>query len=317
MSKETVLSNRIAYIDTARVISMLWIVGYWHLIQYSGKGYIEKYTFEGEEYITMSMLGLFMFLSGYLLGRKKLDSKENVVTFYKRRFWRFYFLYAVSALALFGMGFIENVPLLITTLTATSSFILPQPNTLWFMSMLAFFYLVTPIAKKNYILGGGIFLLIILFNYIIPEGVDPRLFIYYPIYTCGLYLAETDIVVKMMNKRVTVVLSLALSIVLFFFPLEWDWILYLFILPVMIFILSFSRLIDTQTTSLLVSFLAYSSLCAYLFHREIYILISTFFDRLGLTHPLWVCLVVMIPICMIASYIIQKLYDIALKKLNP
>jgi len=37
-----------------------------------------KYTLEGQTAIIIIMLGLFMFISGYLLGRKPLSSKEEI-----------------------------------------------------------------------------------------------------------------------------------------------------------------------------------------------------------------------------------------------
>ena len=46
-------------------------------------------------------------------------------------------------------------------------------------------------------------------------------------------------------------------------------------------------------------------------------MMSAAFDSVGLSHPLWVCFVVMVPICMIASFIIQIMYDKVLKKVNP
>ena len=56
-----------------------------------------------------------MFISGYLLGRKPLSSKEEIKSFYIGRLKRFYVLYALSAIILFLLGFIEDIPLLITT----------------------------------------------------------------------------------------------------------------------------------------------------------------------------------------------------------
>ena len=149
--------KRLQYIDIVRILAMLSIVGWHHLIQYTGKGYIERYTFDGETTIIIMMLGLFMFISGYLLGHKSLSTKEEVRAFYAGRFKRFYILYALSAVSLFAFGFIGDVKVLVTTLTMTSTFILPQPNTLWFLSMLACFYMVSPLIRLRDGLGGGIF----------------------------------------------------------------------------------------------------------------------------------------------------------------
>lgn len=311
------MKERIRYIDTVRSLAMLWIVGYWHLIQYSGEGYIEKYTFLGEVYITMVMLGLFMFLSGYLCGRRKFERKDEIWTFYKKRFWRFYLLYALSALLLYALGFINGKLVLFTTLTALSSFILPQPNTLWFMSMLTFFYLITPLLKKNYVYGGGIFLIIIALHYLIPGGIDNRLFIYYPIYSCGLYLANTNTLEIVMRNKITLPATLLLSMLLFLWLLKGiEWLSFPFIFFGMLLLLTSFRKFEFSFCDRVVNFLAYSSLCAYLYHREIYILIIDVFERIGVNHPIGVCVTIMLPICLVVSYFIQRQYDYALNKLK-
>ena len=148
-------STRLLYIDVARVIAMTWIVGWWHLIQYCKGGEL-PYRFNGDTSITMLMLGLFMFLSGYLLGKKEMKTLDDVKTFYKSRFWRFYLLYVASVVTFPITGFNRSLGVMFTTLTATSTFILPQPVTLWFLSMLAGFYILTPLIKRN-IAWGGVF----------------------------------------------------------------------------------------------------------------------------------------------------------------
>lgn len=309
-----VKKKRILYIDIARVLAMFWIVGYWHLIQYSGAGYVEKYTFPHEEYITMAMLAMFYFVSGYLSGKNKIETKGDIKSFYKRRFWRFYLLYVMSAFSLYFIGFIENVPLLLTTITATSSFILPQPNTLWFMSMLTILYVLTPLIKKNLLTGGGMLIFIIILHYVIPEGVDTRLFLYYPVYTGGIYLSKTGVIEHNKNVNVILAISLILSVVFFYGITLYEWLAYPFIILGLVFVLSLTKVLETPRIAPIINIIAYTSLCAYLFHRQIYSILTLICEKANIEHPLWVCIFILLPICIGVSYVIQAMYDMALKK---
>lgn len=309
MSKE-----RLLYIDVARVIAMLWIVGWWHLIQYC-KGGEEPYRFLGDNSITMLMLGLFMFLSGFLIGKKSFKTKSDVKLFYKSRFWRFYLLFALSVITFPITGFNGNFRVIITTLTATSPYILPQPITLWFMSMLTGFYILTPFVKRSMLIGGGILLIFILLHIIIPGGIDTRVFVYYPLYALGLYISETTVLDRVTQNKLIILLSLILSLLLYFGAIYYEWLVYPFILIGIILILSVCRFLKNERIKTIISFVSYSSLCAYLFHRQIYTVVSGVLRKLGHSELAFV-LLIGLPICIILSWVIQKVYDRILKKLK-
>lgn len=303
--------QRFLYIDIARCVAMLWIVGWWHLIQYSPN--YERFSFQGDEFITNLMLGLFMFLSGLLLGRKEINNWNRVKEFYKNRFLRFYILYAISALTFPVIGYNREPALLFTTLTATSSIFLPQPVTLWFMSMLAFFYLLTPLIKKQIVLlGGALLLIFIILHFVIHQGVDTRLFLYFPLYVSGLGCAQIRTFYKIIGTKICLALSFVLSCLLFYFTLRYSWMVYVFVPAGVVFVLSLSHMIEFEFLKPVVSFLAFSSLCAYLFHRQIYAAVCIGLEFLGFNHPLWVCFLLLFPICILCSYFLQKMYDLLL-----
>ena len=166
MTKQTNSTNRILYLDVARTIAMLWIVGYWHLRVYCGKDYTTPYlSIPCDNYITNVVLGLFMFMSGFFISKYTFDVFiSEAKSFLYKRMTRFYLLYSMSAVLLFVMEYnaLFGKKCLITTLTMTSTYILPQPRTLWFFSMVGSFYLVTPLLMKKPIKSLIYFFVIIL-----------------------------------------------------------------------------------------------------------------------------------------------------------
>ena len=147
MNDENGRNGRVGYFDAARVISIYWIVYITHLRNYLDES-IEAYWSDELFDITRSCVTLLMFISGYLLSKYKFNKIQDAVFFYKRRFIRFYILFAISALTLYLMNFNEGLGLLVTTLLGISSYMPPQPGTLWFISMLMSFYLLTPFISK-------------------------------------------------------------------------------------------------------------------------------------------------------------------------
>ena len=141
------MQGRIKYLDMARCIALLWIVGFWHL-----QGSLTNdLSFWGDMDITCIMVGLFMFLSGFFMSKYRFDGTwKSFFSFMQKRFKRFYILYMIATILFFGIGYFgEKWMVVFTTLTALSTYILPQPLTLWFISMLFSFYFVTPFIMKH------------------------------------------------------------------------------------------------------------------------------------------------------------------------
>lgn len=137
---------------------MLYIVGFWHLNNYLNpdlwfSGAMAMYL----EGVTTAVLATFTFISGYMLKKYEFNSFSDVLYFYKKRLMRFYPLFVISALCMFVLKSI-NISQFLFGITGLALFT-PQPlNTLWFISMLMLFYLLSPIMKVNGIVraGGGV-----------------------------------------------------------------------------------------------------------------------------------------------------------------
>lgn len=75
-------------IDLMRATCILWIVGFWHLLGYAPSidGYKNDLTYR----LTVVVLGLFVFISGHLIGRARITNAAEVWRFYRRRMIRIY-----------------------------------------------------------------------------------------------------------------------------------------------------------------------------------------------------------------------------------
>ena len=306
--------ERIVWLDLARGISMLFIVGYWHLRDYLGKSYIGSVDFNNHSLLVKSCLALFMFISGLFLAKYKFDNGlSDFKRFYQKRFSRFWILYAFSAISLYLGGLNPSFWCLITTLTGTSSYILPQPMTLWFFSMIMSFYVVTPFLNM---VGMLICLCAaLLAQYFISQGIDTRFFYCFPMYCFGLIMGRHDKITSLTNNKIGIPILLA-TITIMFFDISSSIVAdFLFILP-MLSILYASKLLYKVFSMRFIKILSYTSMCAYLFHRHIYMCILWFFKKCGYTDFPYYILVFMIPIVIGLSYCIQRIYDISIGMLS-
>lgn len=313
--------GRILYLDIARVIAMLWIVCYWHVKDYVEVGETHAaLILYGDEYVTDIMLGVFMFLSGFFMAKYRFDNfVENSKAYYAKRLTRFYLLYAVSAVLLFLIGFNPEIQTLITTLTVTSTYILPQPRTLWFLSMLASFYIFTPLLLKNgrklliiislLLFSGGVIL-----HLFLPNGIDTRFFWCFPLYSVGLYIGRDKSIMSLITKDVVGVLSIVITVVIVVYLQNAmgtkGWVYYLMFPFGIISVIYVSKYLSKLPIRPVVETIAYCSMCAYIFHRVFYsVLKKVIYGIIGYDFSYLFCFVVFIPICLVGSYLIQYHYD--------
>ena len=316
-------NERITYLDVARSIAVLWIVGYWHLRVYCGKDYIHpSISLPGDRWITNVVLGLFMFISGILISKYTFDHfKTDCISFYKKRLTRFYLLYAISIILLYMMGYnsLFGRLSLLTSLSMTSTYLPPQPRTLWFFSMIASFYVFTPfILKKTprsllysfIIIYGGSALLMI----ISPRGIDLRFFWCFPMYFTGLCIGRKNSILNMLTSNhywgiLYITVSSLQIFLITFYSCRFAY-LENFTIPFgILLILYVSRLFSHPLIIKTTNIIAYCSMSAYLFHREIYLLLFEAYKSLQFNYPYWFSAITFLPTCFVVCYSIQKVYD--------
>src|SRR5215469_1047632 len=81
------LPTRKVPIDVMRTMSMLYIIGFWHLLDYTN---IVRWHHNPVTYrLTVAALSLFVFISGFLTGRNDgVLAHGEIWRFYRTRFWR-------------------------------------------------------------------------------------------------------------------------------------------------------------------------------------------------------------------------------------
>ena len=274
--------------------------------------------------ITMGVLGCFSFMSGYFLKKYQFEAMDDVIVFAKKRLSRFYVLLFLSSSSLYLGGLVIGQNFYTTTqylsiITGLGCFVNPAPATLWYFSMIMFFYIITPLIQRFKNKGIKVLVLCILLltlvflkNFVLTY-VDNRLFVYLPIYFLGLLCPHS--IIEHLKRWPT--LFLIVPIVLFFQMRSSLLILYdlmgSFLVTCIIIFIS-DKLSYITKSRLLFTNISYSSMCAYLFHRHFY-LFSVFLYNIHrsislreATIPILVAVACVIAI-FVMSFYIQNIFD--------
>lgn len=308
--------NRNIAFDIARGISMLYIIGYWHLLGYTD--YIERF-FLGD-YVKNASLGLFFLISGYLLAIKyAIINKKQLIDFLKRRFLRIIPLFLVALLSYYIVGF-NTLKVTVLALFGFSPFWGSQPPTLWFVSMIIVFYYFFCFLsgrRAKYQLWLSLLLFIVLYILILNfDSIDRRLIYYWPCFSIGMLLKQKKIDEIFSSKLIAFI-----SLILLFFSvfvhryIYTDMLLRSFvslfgafvILYVAFFLSRFSKIHKFFN---IISFL---SMSAYLFHRQIIDVLEKYIfwpsdGPLRLVYLVFICL----PVVLTCGYVIQKIYNLVI-----
>lgn len=187
------MADKIDAIDGMRGISMLYIVGFWHLGEYhsSMSGMLNDMTLR----LTVVLLALFVLISGYLAGMPiGALSAKNLRKYFIGKFKKvvvpFYLVLPIFWLChiLGGWAVIKAALLL-------SIVVPPAPPTLWFVLMIVVFYLLVPLVHflmdsvKPILVWLGFLLACVVFGAFF-EIFDKRLLLYMPIFIFGMMLGR-------------------------------------------------------------------------------------------------------------------------------
>ena len=298
-----------------RAFSMLYIVGYWHLFNYTAA--FEEFNNFFTYKLTLIVLGLFVFISGFLLGSPAKKS-VSLLDFYRKRLIRIYPLYAMAVIFFYFHGII-NGKTSVNSLLLLSMFYGPTPQTLWFVTMIMVFYLVTPLLLKlvaapvRYLFFCiGLFSVILILRTAF-HTVDYRILLYFPCFCVGIYCSRYGLITRFVNMWSGLLLLLFW---LMLSPIAIDSWLYnpLKSIPMILsctyLIFLFSYRYESKFKNLrIISFLSYSSYTMYLFHRPIYTMLKALYfpenSRLQVLYLLTLGLAAV----SLVSWGIQKLYD--------
>ena len=315
ISNFEIMTGRNVAFDIARSFSMIFIIAIHHLSGYTGQPIASISYFAS---LVVTTLGVFVFLSGFLLGGKyEFHNLNDVIYFYKKRVLRIIPLFILASVSLIYIG-MNGWTETIKGIWGVSMLWKPAPATLWFVSMLLLFYFVTPLLAnrkgyKQFGFGLSAFIIMLCIDFI-WHSVDKRVYFYFLIYWLGIYLAihKPRIISSFSKKEYTIVISAYFLLTMLCFlhknkvveiALGGIGILAIFMISHQV-----SKSLNLRIIKI-INFISYGSMCSYLFHRVIYWTVLQFYMP---EHPLevWIYLLfIAVPIVIIIGYYIQIIYD--------
>lgn len=313
------MKKRILEFDILRSLAVVWIIAVWHFSNYyssaSSFGQIVNNNICRD--VTYIMLSLFMFLSGVFTNSDDIISKESIKAYYLKKIKRFYPLYVMAAITLYittfpsFMSFYSDKQQLLLSLLGMASLFKQAPSTLWFMDMLLLFILITPLLVYKYKKYSFFRIIVMVFLYGLffvlskkANVVDARFIRYMPFYMIGLLLTPTKFL-DLANKYGWI--AFILSVLIMLLPFHH---LFLDMLGYCSFIfwggkvtLLYCKYLGNSIVGKIASFISYSSMCAYFFHRQLYA------TEILIGLPLWLMPIIVF----LLSYSVQKAYDNLIK----
>ena len=315
------LTTRNTAIDLIRGASVLYIVGYWHLFNYTGAfpGYYNPLTLR----LTVIILAVFVLVSGYLIGAKAIDpGRNNIVNFYKTRLLRIYPPFLLAILLFYFLN-IADIPTLAKSAALLSMFVGPAPPTLWFVTMILLFYIVAPLLihlsgnVTRYVLVCALLVTGMLVGATLLNTVDARLVIYCPAFVAGVLLARHKVWLYGMNMGVMALLFVA-SVGISagnIAPVEHSFLSIPLALVGSLLVLAVAAKSEERVGRYgSITFLSYASFFMYLFHRPVYaVLRRMYFPTSGALQIVYL-VAVCLPCIVAVSAMAQRAYDRLLLK---
>lgn len=320
-------NNRDCRIDIVRAFCALEIIAFWHMMDYLPESCaLAGKALSFAKLLTNTALATFAFISGFCLQKYTFNNTNDILFFYKRRLIRFYPLLLLSAVSLLVAGFIfhhhwfTSISQFVTTLTGLNIFFPPITMTLWYFSMIMFFYLITPpiLFMKNMIKKMSVAVLIFIVITTVDAlfiDVDIVFYLYYPFYVLGLILPSATLK-YVYNKKIL----LPCSLVMFTFCVVMaketnDYNTYMAMISGLVALLLIADFVlKFEKVAIPLFWISNSSMVAYLFHRQFYFVITKFIGDSNQELSLPIALCVAVPIIFTISFALQKFYDLILLK---
>lgn len=310
---------RYNYLDLLRSLCVIYIVSFWHMLDYVDfdihyKNFL-TYRF------TWIILGVFVFLSGYFIGSKQFKFEiKYIKKFYINRFIRIYPLYLLSLIVFYFFGILDLFTM-VKGFFILSMFWKPAPPTLWFISMILIYYLISPliireIYNKRYNIVWISYILLSIFficmNYLF-NNLDFRIIAYFPVFFLGMLYSVDKYIFQ---NKVFIIFCLLFGFVISFMFRDLDIQYQILFSTLMISICAYCifYIFDIYQDKLFVNNvvvyrMSVSSYCVYLFHRPMYTFMKSWYFPEILIMQLCYILIFCLPLIIFISYYIQIFYN--------
>lgn len=300
-----------------RALAIIYIVGFWHVQDYTV--YL-SYSNPITRLLTLCVLGLFVYLSGFLLSiRYSFNTISSVRSFYIRRFLRIYPMYIVTAIGFFVANATNKYQLVkglvfLNVLTGSS------PRTIWFVEMIFLFYLISPFllfpCNSRYVLLTciSIYIPLIFLIHATKLAIDQRIGLLLIMFIIGIMSGKKNYFNKAWHSNIMVICSGI------FFPI----VLMLStktsnqatILTTQIAIILFLPLALGLNKQLLkkinmrfIHAISYASFAMYLLHRFVMKMAQHAFEPRSVTSAIFYYVFLCVPLTFCISYALQRWYD--------
>lgn len=263
----------------------------------------------------MIALGLFVLISGYLIGTKvNTNSKNGLIVFYTKRLLRIYPPFILFSIIFYVLN-VGSGKKLFKTATLISMVFPPAANTLWFVAMIIIFYMMAPLLinmSKNmakYILFCVLlFSSAFIFNHFF-NILNERLILFFPIFAVGILLASRQELKD--NLPLSVVTLFLIASIMLTFTENVSMFLWL---PLMVFAPLFCFLILLRKERMIERFriighIGYASLFVYLSHRPIYEVLKKLYFPQSEILQIFYLAVICLPLIIAISMVLQKWYN--------
>jgi peptidoglycan/LPS O-acetylase OafA/YrhL len=319
--------NRDLVIDVLRCGAVLYIVGFWHIIGYSNvlKSFCKTKT---TQFLMYCVLGLFVYLSGFLLSQKySFEKAGDILRFYRRRFLRIYPMYLIVLTVFLVMGYV-NLRGYIRAVLLSNMFIDKNLKTLWFITMILVFYAITPLYLKSYKPAKIIIYTIVayfglLILHMSSGIIDLRFPEYLPIFAAGIITARSISTQRAMQSKYIVVISFLCFVLLqqIFLRIE-NRIISVLVISLASFagvpvFQAMAKALAPLLNKKLVFILSYSSFSLYLIHRITFGIGTMLYRPQTIMSAIFYLVCVLLPVTIAISYLFQMLYDDILQKIFP
>jgi surface polysaccharide O-acyltransferase-like enzyme len=310
------LPSRKAPIDVMRAVSMLYIVGFWHLLDYTK---VATWHYNPVTYrLTVGALALFVLISGFLTGRTDGPlARGEIWRFYRTRFWSIYLPFLIASGLFLATG-VSDALSLFKGVTLVGMLLAPPPFTLWFVNMIVLFYLIAPLLiglrgnKVAYIALCTVIVGAMILYQAATGRLDMRLILYFPCFAAGIFLAAGSLpssTLSLIGLLVLAALSLVPTLTSPSWSLEGDpwampWALFGSI-AVFVVVMRVAR--NLKSPALLTQF-SEASFFMYLLHRPLYLwMLAVWFPSTEKAEVLYLSLVCL-PIIGIVAWLCQRAY---------
>lgn len=307
--------------DVVRVVCMTYIVAYFHLY-----GYVYS---QGQPPFSIAIahacLGLFTFVSGYLLGGKYSFGRQGnsgIWLFYKKRILRIIPLFLLASLTLWLIG-LNDFRATLNGLLCLSPFVDPKPMTLYYIPVILWCYLVTPLISRcgirwRMISCLNLFGLLIIARFFFPS-VDARFVFDVFFYFVGIVSASCfDWKLNSSSGKAVKVIVVISFVILIVAAIPYSLLnsnsSQMAVGAIGVFAILFVCEGIGKRLNRGIAFVSYASMACYMFHRFFYWEAESLWNPSN-TFVKWLYMAGLVyPIILLLSYFIQKSYDIIVKR---